>query len=42
MEDYTFKEELIFFKRRLCVPIPRQAQILKGAHKSPLVAHLGY
>ena len=42
LEDFTFKEGLLFFKKRLCVPTPLRLQILKEAHESPLAAHPGY
>ena len=42
LEDFTFKEGLLFFKKRLCVPTPLRLQILKEAHESPLASHLGY
>ncbi len=42
LEDYTFKEGLLFFKKRLCVPGPLRAQILKEAHEPPLATHPGY
>ena len=42
LDDYTFKEGLLFFKKRLCIPYSLRAQILKEAHESPLAAHPGY
>lgn len=42
LKDFTFKEGLLFFKKRLCVPTPLRLQILKEAHESPLAAHPGY
>ena len=42
LEDYTLKEGLLFFKQRLCIFNGLRRQILKEAHKSPLVAHPGY
>ena len=42
LEDYEFKEGLLFFKGRMCVPALLQRQILKEAHESPLAAHPGY
>ena len=42
LEDYTLKEGLLFFKKRLCIPAPLRIQILKEAHESPLTAHPGY
>ena len=42
LEDYTLKEGLLFFKDCLCIPSRLRSQILKEAHKSPLVAHPSY
>ena len=42
LEDYEFKEGLLFFKGRMCVSNPLQRKILKEAHESPLAAHLEY
>ena len=42
LEDYTWKEGLLFFKGRLCIPNSLRRQILKEAHESPLVAHSDY
>ncbi len=42
LEDYTLKEGLLFFKKRLCVPESLRIQILQEAHESPLAAHPGY
>ncbi len=42
LEDYTLKDGLLFFRRRMCVPSPLRNQILKEAHESPLAAHPGY
>ena len=40
--DYTWKEGLLYFKGRLCIPNELQKQILKEAHETPLVAHPRY
>ena len=42
LEDYTWKEGLLYFKGRLYNPNELQKQILKEAHETPLAAHLGY
>ena len=42
LEDYTLKEGLLFFRKRLCIPATLCPQILKEAHDSPLAAHPGY
>ena len=42
LADYTFKDGLLFFKKRLCIPDDLRIQILKEAHESPLAAHPGY
>ena len=42
LEEYEFKEGLLLFKGRMCVPVSLQRQILKEAHESPLAAHPGY
>ena len=42
LEDYTWKEGLLYFKGQLCIPNELWKQILKEAHEAPLVAHLGY
>ena len=42
LADYTFKDGLLFFKKRLCILDDLRVQILKEAHESPLVVHPGY
>lgn len=42
LEEYSYKDGLLFFHNRLCVPKSLRPQILKEAHESPLAAHPGY
>lgn len=42
LEEYTLKDVLLFFRKRLCVSPSLRLQILKEAHESPLAAHPGY
>ena len=42
LDEYEFKEGLLFFKGRMCVLVPLQKKILKEALESPLAAHPGY
>ena len=42
LEEYSYKDGLLFFQNRLCVPTNLRPQILKEAHESPLAAHPGY
>ena len=39
LEDYTWREGLLYFKGRLCIPSELQKQILKEDHETPLAAH---
>ena len=42
LEDYIWKEGLLYFNGRLCILNELQKQILKEAHETPLAAHRGY
>ena len=42
LEDYAWKEGLLYFKGRLCIPNELQKKILKEAHEAPLAADPGY
>ena len=35
LDDYTWKEGLLYFKGQLCIPNELQKQILKEAHETP-------
>ena len=42
LEEYNFKEGLLFFRDRLYILASLRLHFLKEAHESPLIAHLGY
>lgn len=42
LEEYSYKDGLLFFQNRLCVPTILRPQVLKEAHEPPLAAHPGY
>ena len=42
LEEYTYKDGLLFFQNRLCIPVSLRLQVLKEAHESPLASHPGY
>lgn len=42
LADYTLAHDLLYYKRRMCIPLGLRSQVLKEAHDSPLAAHPGY
>ncbi|MGJ2631363.1 Ty3/Gypsy family RNase HI domain-containing protein, partial [Salmonella enterica subsp. enterica serovar Paratyphi A] len=42
LADFTLSDGLLYFKRRLCIPLRLRNQILTEAHDKPLPAHPRY